>query len=94
MAMALTCAQTDWTKAKSRGEFVGVMAFDLSAAFDTVSATTLLRKLQLAGLSGWPLKWIECLVDPSQLSGTILQVIFVPSPMEYLRDPYLDLCSS
>ena len=33
--MALTVAQNDWIHAKSKGEIVGVMAFDLSVAFDT-----------------------------------------------------------
>ena len=36
VAMALACAQSDWAAAKARGEVVGVMAFDLSAAFDTI----------------------------------------------------------
>ena len=34
VAMALTVAQTDWINSKARGELVGIMAFDLSAAFD------------------------------------------------------------
>ena len=34
--MALTIAQTDWIKAKEDGYFVGVMAFDLFAASDTI----------------------------------------------------------
>ena len=34
--MALVCVQTDWFEAKSKGDAVGVMAFDLSSAFDTV----------------------------------------------------------
>ena len=41
-------AQGDWIDAKARNEFVGVIAFDLSAAFDTISNTTLLDKLKNA----------------------------------------------
>ena len=59
MTMALTCAQTDWMKAKSKGECVGVLAFDLSAAFDTISCPTLLAKLESSGISGVPLKWFR-----------------------------------
>ena len=36
VAMALACAQADWVAEKSKGNY-GVMAFDLSAAFDTIS---------------------------------------------------------
>ena len=35
VTMALACAQTDWIEAKSRGDTIGVLGFDLSAAFDT-----------------------------------------------------------
>ena len=31
MAMGLICAQSDWVHAKSKGDFVGIVAFDLSA---------------------------------------------------------------
>ena len=56
---ALICAQTNWIKAKSRDDLVGVMAFDLSAAFDCISSANLLTKLESAGISGVPLKWFE-----------------------------------
>ena len=36
VAKALACAQADWAVAKARGKVVGVMAFDLSTAFDTI----------------------------------------------------------
>ena len=35
------------------------MAFDLSAAFDTLGHSTLLSKLKSAGILGTPLKWFE-----------------------------------
>ena len=59
VAMALACAQADWAAAKARGEVVGVMAFDLSAAFDTIDVVHLMEKLKSAGVRGTPLKWME-----------------------------------
>jgi hypothetical protein len=58
VAMALACAQSDWAAAKARGEVVGVMAFDLSAAFDTIDVVPLIEKLKSAGVKGTPLKWL------------------------------------
>ena len=57
VAMALACKQTNWIEAKSRGDTIGVLGFDLSAAFDTVSSSKLLAKLESTGISGTPLKW-------------------------------------
>ena len=65
--MALTMAQCDWIDAKSKNEIIGIMAFDLSAAFDTLCPSTLLDKLKIAGVTGVPLKWFESyLSDHSQ----------------------------
>ena len=36
VSLALTLAQCDWIDAKAKNEVVGVMAFDLSTAFDTL----------------------------------------------------------
>ena len=36
VSMALSIAQNDWISAKSKNYVVGLMAFDLSAAFDTL----------------------------------------------------------
>ena len=59
VAMALACAQADWAAAKARGEVVGVMAFELSAAFDTIDVVHLIEKLKSAGVGGTPLKWLK-----------------------------------
>jgi hypothetical protein len=56
--MALACAQADWAAAKARGEVLGVMAFDLSAAFDTIDAEPLIEKLKYGSVWGTPLKWL------------------------------------
>ena len=69
--MALSCAQTDWIKAKSCGDVVGVMTFDLSAAFDTVASSTLLTKLESTGVTGIPLKWFR-----SYMSGRSQKVLW------------------
>ena len=67
VAMALTVAQTDWINAKARNELVGIMAFDLSAAFDVLEHSLLLRKLESANIKGIPLKWFQSyLSDRSQ----------------------------
>ena len=71
VTMALACAQSDWIKAKSNGDVVGVMAFDLSAAFDTVATPTLLAKLESAGITGTSLKWF-C----SYMSGRSQRVLW------------------
>jgi hypothetical protein len=57
--MALACAQTDWIEAKSSGQVVGILAYDFSAAFDTIACATLLSKLKDANVTGTPLKWIK-----------------------------------
>jgi hypothetical protein len=71
VAMALACAQADWAAAKARGEVVGVMAFDLSAAFDTIDVAPLIEKLKSAGVGGTPLKWLK-----SYMSGRSQSVIW------------------
>ena len=71
VAMALACAQADWAAAKARGEVVGVIAFDLSAAFDTIDAGPLIDKLKSAGIEGTPLKWLR-----SYMSGRSQSVIW------------------
>ena len=50
VAMALTCSQADWVAAKNRGEAVAIIAYDLSAAFDTIAIGPLTKKLEAAGV--------------------------------------------
>ena len=70
VTMALACAQNDWFEAKSSGDTVGFIAFDLSVAFDTISSTTLLTKLESFGITGIPLKWFK-----SYMSGRYQKVL-------------------
>ena len=44
--------------AKSKGNFVWILAFHLSYAFDTINPTKLIKRLQNAGV-GRPLQWIK-----------------------------------
>ena len=49
VSMGLISAQTDWVSAKSKGDFVGVIAFDLSSTFNTVDSAKLIPKMAYPG---------------------------------------------
>jgi hypothetical protein len=66
---ALAHAHTGWLTGAQRGQVVGIMAFDLSAASDTVAVEQLLPKLQLLVVSGRALVWFK-----SYLTGGSQQV--------------------
>ena len=69
--MALACSQADWVAAKNRGEAVAVIAYNLTAAFDTIALDPLINKLETAGLSGTPLTWMK-----SYMTGRSQSVIW------------------
>ena len=46
VATALACSQADWVAAKNRDETVAIIAYDLSAAFDTIALGPLTQKLK------------------------------------------------
>jgi hypothetical protein len=50
---------------------MGVMGFDLSAAFDTVDKSSLLPKLEAVGMKGLALKWFK-----DYMSGERQQVVW------------------
>jgi hypothetical protein len=52
-------AKSEVPGSKARKAIVGVLAFDLSAAFDTVSIDQLIPKLKRLGVSGRALKWFS-----------------------------------
>jgi hypothetical protein len=56
---ALAHAHAGWLTGAERGQVVSIMAFDLSAAFNTVAAEQLLPKLQSLGVSGRALAWFK-----------------------------------
>jgi hypothetical protein len=57
---ALAHAQAGWLSGASKGKVVGLMAFDLSAAFDTVAVEQLVPTLRAMGISGRELRWFVC----------------------------------
>jgi hypothetical protein len=58
-SMAVAAAQASWLEAREAGMAVGILAFDLTAAFDTVNQEQLLPKLQGFGVRGNALKWFR-----------------------------------
>jgi hypothetical protein len=57
---ALSHAQAGWLSGAAKGKVVGLMAFDLSAAFDTVAADQLVPMLRALGVTGRELQWFVC----------------------------------
>jgi hypothetical protein len=57
---ALAHAQAGWLSGAAKGQVVGLMAFDLSAAFDTVAAEQLAPTLRTLGITGRELRWFLC----------------------------------
>jgi hypothetical protein len=53
----LRAAHVKWMSARQGSKVIGVMAFDLSAAFDTVDAAQLLPKMESLGIRGKALDW-------------------------------------
>jgi hypothetical protein len=56
---AVATAHALWTKARQEGNYVGVLLFDFSSAFDTVDKCQLLPKLAALGVRGTALSWFE-----------------------------------
>jgi hypothetical protein len=70
---ALAHAQAGWLSGAAKGQVVGLMAFYLGAAFDTVTAEQLAPTLQALGITGREQKWLLCYMsggDSSVWSGT------------------------
>jgi hypothetical protein len=57
--------------AVSKSKVVGVIAFDLSCAFDTVAKDRLLTKLQAMGINGTELAWFD-----SYMTGGLQAVVW------------------
>jgi hypothetical protein len=76
---ALAHAQAGWLSGAAKGQVVGLMAFDLSAAFNTVAAEQLAPTLRALGITGRELRWFlyyilggrQCLVWDGTVSGLI-----------------------
>jgi hypothetical protein len=78
---ALAHAQAGWLSGAAKGQVVGLMAFDLSAAFDTVAADQLAPTLQALGVTGRELRWFICYMTGGRQSvvwdGTVSSLIDV-----------------
>jgi hypothetical protein len=76
---ALAHAQAGWLSGAAKGQVVGLMAFDLSAAFDTVAVEQLAPTLLVLGITGGELRWFlcymsggrQCVVWDGKVSGLI-----------------------
>jgi hypothetical protein len=76
---ALAHAQAGWLLVAAKGQVVGLMAFDLSAAFDTVVAEQLAPMLRALGITGRELMWFldfmpggrQCVVWDGTVSGLV-----------------------
>jgi hypothetical protein len=77
----LAHAHAGWLTGAKRGQVVGIMAFNLSTAFDTVAAEQLRQKLQSPGVSRRALPWFKSYLTGGrqQVSwdGTLSNVILV-----------------
>jgi hypothetical protein len=56
---ALAAAHASWLEAGARSGVLGILAFDLSAAFDTVNRAQLIPKLHALGVGGVALDWFN-----------------------------------
>jgi hypothetical protein len=78
---ALAQAQSGWLSGAAKGQVVSLMAFDLSAAFDTVAAEQLSPTLQALGVTGRELRWFLCYMTGRRQSvvrdGTVSSLINV-----------------
>ncbi len=64
---AIVAAHGDWMGAKSRSEIVGIAAYDLSSAFDTIDHDRLVDKLRSLGVRGKSVLWFaDYLANRSQ----------------------------
>lgn len=64
--MAVEVAHASWVEAKRTGKTLGVLAFDLTAAFDTVNKDQLLPKLKKLGVCDASLQWFEDYMSGSE----------------------------
>jgi hypothetical protein len=80
---AVATAHAAWTSARRDGKVVGILAFDMSAAFDLVSAAELLPKLAAVGVRPNALAWFQCYlsggkqrVDWNGTKSEVVEVVY------------------
>jgi hypothetical protein len=63
---ALSVAHAEWIKSTKQYKFLGMLGFDLSSAFDTVSKAQLLPRLRSFGIGGMALSWFDSYMTGGQ----------------------------
>ena len=63
VAGAVAAAHGSWARARAMGLVVGVAAYNLSAAFDTIDRSIILRKLSSLGIRGKTNAWFDSYLD-------------------------------
>ncbi len=76
---AIVAAHGDWMKARSKGKVVGIAAYDLSAAFDTLDHDKLITKMFKLGVRGKASLWFK-----DYLSNRQQRVLYNGHPSSYL----------
>ena len=79
----ITAAHGTWSKARAAGKIVGIAAYDLSAAFDTLDHQILLEKLAIMGISQKSCNWFS-----SYLSCRTQHVLYKDSLSSALKVRY------
>jgi hypothetical protein len=78
---ALAHSQAGWLSGAAKGKVVGLMAFNLSAAFDTLAAEQLAPTLQALEITGRSLTWFLCYMTGGEQcvvwDGTVSSLIDV-----------------
>jgi hypothetical protein len=83
-SMALATAHSSWLEAKKKkGSVVGILAFDLTAAFDLVSSEKLLPKLAKLGVRGQANDWFK-----NYLSGGRQAILWNNTQSDFVNVPY------
>ncbi len=80
---AIVASHGSWCKARVEGQVVGIAAYDLSAAFDTLDHDTLMRKLNSLGIRGKSNRWFA-----NYLSGRTQKVSYNSSSSNFLPLQY------
>ena len=80
---AIIASHGAWMRARSRGEVLGIAAYDLSAAFDTLDHDKLLSKMDGLGVRGRASSWFR-----HYLSNRSQSVVYNGSHSDYLPIKY------
>ncbi len=95
---AIIAAHGAWLRVRSAGKVVGIVAYDLSSAFDTLDHDKLVKKMKQLGIRGMANSWFRnYLSDRSQQVnyygvGSIALGITYSVPQGSILGPLLFLC--